>query len=191
MDTSDTPGTSHTGRWSDQESRIPGHSSGGWRMEPVLELWVDVERTPVTIRLAGKLDEATSASVVPIIEELVAEGHRDFAMQVDELEPLCSSGHSILVRMGHLLNRAGGSVSWSTPPDRLLVGTPLPARPTRVDSTDPAIGGADLQKPSTKDFELELASRPDLGVESTGMGKCGGCCPTPTEPDRLNFVVRS
>jgi ABC-type transporter Mla MlaB component len=139
-------------------------------MEPVLELWVDIEREPVTIRLAGKFDEATSASVVPIIEELVAQGHRDFAMQVDELEPLCTSGYSLLVRMEHLVKRAGGSVSWSVAPDRLLMSTPPQGGTTSVTSTEPVIGGTDLQRFATKETDLNLST--NLNVESTGPQKC-------------------
>jgi hypothetical protein len=94
-------------------------------MDPVLELWVNVETTPVTVRLAGVLDALTCVSVVPIIEELLAEGHRDFAMQVDEVEPLCAAGYASLVRIGLLVKCARGSVSWSSFPEHLLAAPEL------------------------------------------------------------------
>jgi hypothetical protein len=86
-------------------------------MEPVLELWVDVETTPVTIRLAGVLDNLTRTSVVPIIEELLSEGCRDFTMEVDDLEPLGTAGFSSLTAIQRLVMSAGGTLGWSSWPE--------------------------------------------------------------------------
>jgi hypothetical protein len=89
-------------------------------MDPALELWVDVEITPVTIRLAGVLDGLTCTSVVPIVQELLDEGYRDFTMQVDDLEPTGVGGSASLDAIERLVRGAGGSLDWSNRPIRLL-----------------------------------------------------------------------
>ena len=89
-----------------------------WKMDPVLELWVNVETVPVTVRMAGVLDGMTCTSVLPIIEELLAEGRRDFAMRVDELDPPDEAGFLSLAGIERMVKDAGGSVSWSNSPER-------------------------------------------------------------------------
>jgi hypothetical protein len=125
--TLDCPDTSQCGYGSRPGPEFREYPGLAWKMDPVLELWVNVETTPVTVRLAGILDELTCVSVVPIIEDLLAEGHREFAMQIEEVKPLCASGYASLVRIVLLVTRARGSVSWSSSPEHVLIsdhGTP-------------------------------------------------------------------
>ena len=88
-----------------------------WKMDPVLELWVNVKTVPVTVRMAGVLDGMTCNSVMPIIEELLAEGRRDFAIQVDDLDPPDEAGFLSLAGIERMVKDAGGSVSWSSRPE--------------------------------------------------------------------------
>jgi hypothetical protein len=88
-----------------------------WKMDPVLELWVNVKTVPVTVRMAVVLDGMTCNSVMPIIEELLAEGRRDFAIQVDDLDPPDEAGFLSLAGIERMVKDAGGSVSWSNGPE--------------------------------------------------------------------------
>jgi hypothetical protein len=88
----------------------------GWGMDAALELWVDTETKPVSIRLAGVLDHFTCTSVGPIVEELLAEGYRDFMVTIDGLETSDATGFCTLLGMLRLVTAAGGSLHWSTWP---------------------------------------------------------------------------
>jgi anti-anti-sigma regulatory factor len=88
------------------------------KMDPVLELWIDVKSTPVHIRLAGVLDNDTCRSVRSVIEELLGGGYRDLAVQIEELELPDAAGFSSLVAIQRLVKCAGGSLSWSSWPER-------------------------------------------------------------------------
>ena len=61
-------------------------TSSSDKMDPVLELWIDDNAVPIKVRLAGLLDADTGAAVRSVIGELLAEGHRDFALEIDGLE---------------------------------------------------------------------------------------------------------
>ena len=86
-------------------------SDDDWGKEAVLELWVNTETRPVTIRLAGVLNHVTRNSVWLIIEELLGEGYRDFLVQVNQLE---TSHIDALVDIEGMVTAAGGSLRWST-----------------------------------------------------------------------------
>jgi hypothetical protein len=87
-------------------------SDNGWgKEEAVLELWVNTETRPVTIRLAGVLNHVTRKSVWLIIEELLGEGYRDFLVQINRLE---TSDINVRMDIERLVTAAGGSLHWST-----------------------------------------------------------------------------
>jgi hypothetical protein len=112
----DSVNTSWAGGWPDTE---PVHYPDlAWKMDPVLELWVNVETMPVTIRLAGVLDELTGTSVVRVVEELLDEGYRDFFMQTDDLELIPSGISTALDGIERVVQRAGGALRWSSWPGR-------------------------------------------------------------------------
>ncbi len=105
---------SWAGGWPDTE---PAHYPDvAWKMDPVLELWVDVETMPVTVRLAGVLDDLTGTSVVHVVQELLDEGYRDFVMEVGDLERSPSGISSSLPGMERAVRAAGGTLKWSTSP---------------------------------------------------------------------------
>jgi hypothetical protein len=78
-------------------------------MEPALEIWVDAEAMPVTIRLAGVLDDQTGRNLHSVVNGLLQEGYVDFAMQVDELDPPNAAGVSSLVDIQRLAKVLAGS----------------------------------------------------------------------------------
>ena len=82
-------------------------------MEPALEIWVDVDTMPVTVRLAGMLDGQTGKNVYAVVEGLVQEGYVEFAMQVYELDLPDAAGFASLVGIQRLVKSAGGCLSWS------------------------------------------------------------------------------
>jgi hypothetical protein len=84
-----------------------------WKMDPALEIWVDVNTIPVNIRLAGVLDGQTGKNVYWVVEGLLQEGYVDFAMKVDELDPPDAAGLSTLMDIQRLVSGAGGSLRWS------------------------------------------------------------------------------
>ena len=67
-------------------------TSSSDKMDPVLELWIDDNAVPIKVRLAGLLDAGTGAAVRSVIGELLAEGHRDFALEIDGLSNLTRLG---------------------------------------------------------------------------------------------------
>jgi len=104
------------GGWPDTEPvRYPDLA---WKMDPVLELWIDVETVPVTIRLAGVLDELTGTSVVHVVEQLLDEGYRDFFMQIEDLKPIPAGMSTALRGMERVVRRAGGALRWAVGPSR-------------------------------------------------------------------------
>ncbi|HLN15409.1 MAG TPA: STAS domain-containing protein [Acidimicrobiales bacterium] len=84
-----------------------------WRMDPKLELWVDVECSPVVIRLTGTLDGSTAASVLAVTADLVEEGYREVVMDTTELRVGDAEGARTLVRIEELVDRWGGHLSWT------------------------------------------------------------------------------
>lgn len=103
---------------------VPPRSSGvpprlycpdvDWKMDPVLELWVDVQTTPVIIRLRGIIDGQTGTNVRGVVEELLHEGYSSIAMEIDELEQPAAPGYSALGAIEELVRRAGGRLRWSS-----------------------------------------------------------------------------
>lgn len=89
------------------------HLDCSWRMDPVLELWVDVAGRPAVVRLQGLLDRQTGKNVLGVVEELLAEGHRRFELDVGGLEVPDGAGLATLVAVERSVRRAGGSVLWA------------------------------------------------------------------------------
>jgi hypothetical protein len=51
-------------------------SWGDWKMDPVLEIWVETDEGTATVRLRGTLDGRTGHNVAGVVGELVDDGHR-------------------------------------------------------------------------------------------------------------------
>ena len=82
----------------------------GWSCEVVLEMWIDDDQEPISLRLAGTLDETTEDNVLSVVGELVAQGARSFSLQTSELE-LAFGGLEALVALERLVSRAGGQLT--------------------------------------------------------------------------------
>ena len=52
-----------------------------WKRDVALEISIEVERVPATIRLAGTLDGATAINLIAVVAELIGDGHRDFELK--------------------------------------------------------------------------------------------------------------
>jgi anti-anti-sigma regulatory factor len=96
-----------------EEEQVGNPPDVAWKMEPALEIWVDVETVPVNIRLTGALDGRTGRNVHSVVEQLLQEGYLDFVMEVDELDPPGAAGFSSLVGIQRLVKSVGGSLKWS------------------------------------------------------------------------------
>ena len=82
----------------------------GWSSEVVLEMWVDDEQEPISLRLVGTLDETTEDNVLSVVGELVAQGGRNFSLQTSELE-LAFGGLEALVALERLVSCSGGRLT--------------------------------------------------------------------------------
>ena len=83
-----------------------------WMEDVSLELWVDVENSPILVRLAGTLNHTTAANVVPVIKELITDGGRDVELHTPGLEAPDAGGTDALVELQRLVQHWGGSVTW-------------------------------------------------------------------------------
>lgn len=116
--------------------RDPGDS---WLDQVALEIWVDVERSPTVVTLAGTLDDHTAVNVRSVVSQLVAEGHRDLLVDVGGLAIADESGLDALFSIQAAARRSGGTVTWSFGPDH-ETGATLVSPPSRRELT----GSADV-----------------------------------------------
>ena len=68
------------------------------KRDVVLEVWVDVQRSPISIRLSGTLDRGTATNLAALVEELIAEGGHEFKLETPALH-LCDSGVAALAEV--------------------------------------------------------------------------------------------
>ncbi len=92
-----------------------GRSDTVWKSDVALEMWIDVERAPVVIRLAGTLSKATAVRLVSVVAELVGDGYHDFELQTRNLEVSDIGGAEALMDLQRLITRSGGRVGWDAP----------------------------------------------------------------------------
>jgi hypothetical protein len=86
------------------------HSEAGWRSDAALELWIDVERDPVVIRLAGTLDAATGSNLVSVIQELIDGGSRRFELETSRLSVSGLAGRTLLEEVRRTVQSSGGEL---------------------------------------------------------------------------------
>lgn len=82
-----------------------------WRNDVALEMWIDVTSNAVAIRLEGVLDDSTGANLVDVVGECVAEGKRDFVLDISSLR-IARSGWAVLNRIRERVHAAGGHLRW-------------------------------------------------------------------------------
>ena len=86
----------------------PRRPEAFWRTDVALELWIDVERVPVVIRLAGTLDRATGGNLASVVDELLADGYRDFELQALALLVSDHGGVGLLMELQQAVRSSGG-----------------------------------------------------------------------------------
>jgi anti-anti-sigma regulatory factor len=92
---------------------MPRPSASWTGADPLLELWIDVAGTPVTVHLSGVLDCNTGASLGLVVEQVLGEGHRSFRMDIDQLEVADAGGLATLIHIQRSVLSSGGEVTWS------------------------------------------------------------------------------
>ncbi len=98
-----------------------------------LRVGVDVREAPVILRLRGTLDGRTGVHLVPLIRELVSDGHRRFLLDVDETDVTDPDGAAVLCALGQTLFGAGARSTWVRGPQQLRTTRSWPAFVDRVD----------------------------------------------------------
>jgi hypothetical protein len=97
-------GPRHEGSWHEERP--------AWRDDVALELWVDADRTPVRVRLAGTLNETTSHSLVSVVAETIEGGVRRLVIDTAGLRTVDPFGEALLVVIEGMVARSGGTVSF-------------------------------------------------------------------------------
>ena len=87
-------------------------SDRAWVDDVALEMWIDVTKLPVAVRLAGLLDASTGANLLGVVKDCMAEGQLDFDFEISALE-VDGSGWSLVDRIRE-------------PSRKLADGSPLP-----------------------------------------------------------------
>ncbi len=104
----------HEGSEGGSERGLPPYRpDSAWREDVALEMWIDTDRDPVTIRLAGTLCAATGANLASVVAELIAEGCRDFELQTPRLK--MPDGDGVLADIRQVVQHAGGRLTEATP----------------------------------------------------------------------------
>jgi len=106
-----------------------------WKMDPVLELWVDVDGRPATLRLSGLLDARTGRNVRGVVGEILADGHVEMAVDVSGLEVKGGAGFATLVDLEQDVRRAGGRLRWDGWPALRIVSDEREGREAASDAT--------------------------------------------------------
>ena len=82
-----------------------------WRGDVALELWVETDRVPARVRLAGRLDTATADNLHQVARELLADGTRDVELCTEGLRVVDASAAGVLADLERLVRDAGGSLT--------------------------------------------------------------------------------
>lgn len=83
-----------------------------WRRDVALQISVDVEQTPVTVRFAGTLDEETGINLTALFTELIGEGFADFELQTSSLCVPDKKGMRALIDLQYQVRKAGSNLAW-------------------------------------------------------------------------------
>jgi ABC-type transporter Mla MlaB component len=93
-------------------SALRSQPAAPWMEDVALEVWVDVEHSPILVRLSGTLDQSTAINVVPVVKELMADEGRDVELHTPDLEVLDAGGTEALVELQRLVQHSGGHFTW-------------------------------------------------------------------------------
>lgn len=116
------------------------HPDVDWKMDPVLEIWIDEGRSDgVVLELEGSLDRSSAPSLSALVRDLADAGHRRITVDLARVTPAEDAVVEVLTATQSYLRDLGGSVTWR-------FSNPAPAvRP--VSSLETA-GGARLPLPA-------------------------------------------
>ncbi len=81
-----------------------------WRGDVALELWVETEVRPPRVRLAGRLDATTAATLSQVVRELLMDGTREIELSTDGLRVVDSSALGALADIERMVRAGGGSL---------------------------------------------------------------------------------
>jgi anti-anti-sigma regulatory factor len=95
-------------------------------MDPVLEIWIDNDAYPSTLRLAGRLNLDTRQAVLDAVSEVLSMGRRRLVIDTCDLEVIDAEGAGALVRAQHMAHAAGMTLDWRgfRPDECVLEDTP-------------------------------------------------------------------
>lgn len=84
-----------------------------WKRDVALAISVNDEGAIAIIHMAGTLDQGTALNVTALVAELIADGHKDFALQTSDLCVPDEGGVDVLLGLQRLVLFAGGRLAWS------------------------------------------------------------------------------
>ena len=93
-----------------------------WKRDVALEISIDVDRMPATVRLVGMLDAETAVNLMAVFTELIGEGFVRFELRTSALCMPDKGGIAALTDLKQLVQNAGGFLAW----DGLTANHPYP-----------------------------------------------------------------
>ena len=81
-----------------------------WRDDVALEMWIDVTKLPVVVRLAGVLDASTGANLLDVVRDCMDQGQVDFDLDISALF-VDGSGWPLVDRLRATVHGAGGRLT--------------------------------------------------------------------------------
>jgi len=81
-----------------------------WRGDVALELWVETEALPPRVRLAGRLDAGTAATLSQVVRELLLDGSREIELCTEGLRVVDSSALGALADIERMVRADGGTL---------------------------------------------------------------------------------
>jgi len=83
-----------------------------WKMDPVLEISVEVEDVGVTVHLTGILNRQTGCNVRSVVKELVDDDTQYITMDLVQLDGMDAAGVAALAAIQRDVRSKGGLVTW-------------------------------------------------------------------------------
>ena len=87
-------------------------TDAAWKRDVALEIWIDVERFPILIRLEGTLERGTAGSLVSVVQDQILHGGREFELDTSALHVSDAAGFSALKALARLVGESGGRLRW-------------------------------------------------------------------------------
>ncbi len=83
-----------------------------WRQDVALELWIDAQRDPVIVSMAGSLDATTAPSLVAAVRDLVEHGSGRVALETAARCITDADGLAAIGQLRRQVRAAGGRLVW-------------------------------------------------------------------------------